>query len=71
MIKKLCRLLTNTGDSSNSINWFTNKTTVDDLLQKDETYYCNEGSSVVTLSFLDNFDLDSLGTLYISNQSLK
>ena len=71
MTKKLYGLIADLGDGSNTINWYTNKTLVNHLLKDEEIYYGNEGLPAVTLNLPDDFNLNSLGTFYIDNQSLE
>ena len=70
-MKKLYGLISDNGDCSCSIHWYTNKTLVDYLLKEDETYCVNEGSPAVTLDLPDDFNLNTLGTFYINKQSLE
>ena len=70
-MKKLYGLIVDNGDGSNTINWYTNKTLVDYLLIEEEMYYGNEGSPAVTLNLPDDFNLNTLETFYIDNQSLE
>ncbi len=70
-MKKLYGLISDNGDSSSSVRWYTNKTLVNHLLKNDETYYANEGSPAVTLNLPDDFNLNTLGIFYIDNQSLE
>jgi len=68
---KLYGLISDNGDGSNSVHWYTNKTLIDYLLKEDETYYANNGSPTVTLNLPDDFNLNTLGTFYINKQSLE
>ncbi len=70
MTKKLYGLIADF-DGSYTINWYTNETLVDYLLKEEEIYYGNEGLPAVTLNLPDDFDLKSLGTFFIDNQSLE
>jgi hypothetical protein len=57
-------LLSDNGDGSGSIHWFTDKDYVDSLLDSDEecdVWYGNEGSPAVTLSFPDDLSLEACG----------
>jgi len=66
---KLYALIKDCGDSSNCLEWYTDKDLVNYLLGEDDYYYSNEGRAI-TLSFPDDFNLSTLG-IFISSKTLK
>lgn len=63
-MQKVYGLISDNGDGSASMHWFRDKDVVDKLLNDDENcgqYGQNEGSPAETLTFPDEFNLETCG----------
>ena len=59
---KVYGLIRDCGDGSGCIDWFSSIDTVNKVMENDpESYYANEESPSVTLTFNDDVDLKSIG----------
>lgn len=54
-------LICDAGDGSSHMRWFRNRDKVDQVLEDDESYYANEGSPAMTLTFPAELDLAACG----------
>lgn len=73
-------IITNGGDGSASLSWYTDKSVVDHLLNDDGDgqdqdygylYGMNEGTPAVTLTLDSDFDFYAAGIYYIDGNSTK
>lgn len=79
MSKKIYGLISNGGDGSASLEWFSDKTEADKRLSCDDSdtdedygylYGMNEGSPAITLTVDATFDFKGAGIYYVDGETV-